>query len=239
MGIRIHKMIGYGLTDLVEDDPRINWDSPLLQFDLHGGEEDMRKYVEFLDARAAVLKEKGDLEHYGWSSESSWVKNKFMDAPRQFDLSRAFTWGTSDYGMENVFCVRQYSYDDWYRYDDTIDYLECEPYQDSVRKLPYGLFPYSDSYMDTRTGERAPRELNEWMRVWNNVKDKDKETFFTGNYKLLNKLAGLAGMTHKDAEEFIVPMVPSTIRAQCEFAESFTDENTWMQMRPMIYTYWG
>lgn len=32
MSLRLHKAIGYALTDLVPDDPRINPDSPLLNW---------------------------------------------------------------------------------------------------------------------------------------------------------------------------------------------------------------
>lgn len=48
MGTRIRKVLGYALTDVVPDDPRINWASPLL--DLVGINPTFGDFVKHLEA---------------------------------------------------------------------------------------------------------------------------------------------------------------------------------------------
>jgi len=220
MGIRIHKMLGYGLTDLVDQDERLNWSSPLFDYMLSGD--------------AALDR------YFGWLASKTRfdvAKSLLRDDTRRrrSDVQDCIRWGTPDGGLENVLCIRPLAWNDWYRYDDTIDYAEqtyLGEQHDEVRVIKYALYPH-DSYMDARTGERikGAADIYFWLRARNDG-SKDIGT--------LDELAKMGGFdSHADAEAHCVPFVPDEVRWLAEFAEVFTDPDTVLSLRPMIYTWWA
>jgi hypothetical protein len=227
MGIRVHKMMGYGLTDVVENDPRINWDSPLFRYELDK-DEHVDEYLEqlkedevtALDAMMVRQQRAGKLPRTG-----------------RYEVQSCFEWGTSDGGLENVLCVRPLTMDDWYRYDDIMDYAEQTYFSDGhdqhddVKVSHYALYPF-DSYMDARTGNRIKSDIYTWLRAVNGK--------LTENLEALDVLARHGGFgSHAEALENCVAYVPEEIRNLCKYAGVFTDPATALTLRPMLYTWWA
>lgn len=233
MGIRVNKRLGYGLVDVAygdrDDDmldPRINKDSPLLDWSTRK-DATFASYVEFL---------KADPEK---PSERYFIEKLAKDT----DPYDCVFLGNVDYGLEHVLCVTPvWLHHDWHRTDDTIDWV-TESYlfdsnpEDRVDVFPHGIFPFSGTYMDARTGELIKGwAIMDWIRLWTNLKEKDK-ALLRGSEDL-DLFADSFGMTHAEAERYVVPNVPEEVRNLCRFGELFTDETTVLELRPMMCTYW-
>ncbi|MFB7858892.1 hypothetical protein [Rhodococcus qingshengii] len=219
MGIRISKVMGYGLSDVVTDDsgniadPRINTNSPLLS-----GKASLSAYQSFLDNRIDML-------------AAAQEKMFLQDLPENI-MGRALTWD-SEHGIPDVLVLTPIAdLAKWNRYDDPLDYEEywsshtdMDPY---FRVLRQGIYPYT-MYMDRITGERTHNSYCSWRAI-----SKSE------NEKLRILWAHSLGYSSVDeVNDRVVPEVPDEIRNLAEFGELFTDDDVWKQLRPMIYTYFS
>lgn len=234
MGIRVHKQMGYGLSDLAHDekgykitDPRINAESKL--FDLY--DTTVEEYVEWLKSQG---REEASLDAFALESiERSGIK---------LHMSDTFAW-QGEFGLPNVLVLTPLTMKDWRRYDDGIDYAvetylwerDEDQQTNRVDHFGHGLYPWNGLHMDARTGVRIDSNLAmAWVRThWpNNKPDETK--------KLQDGLALAMGFEDRhEAERCVVPWVPEEIQDLARFGELFTDENVWTQLRPMLYTYWS
>lgn len=234
MGIRIHKMCGWALTDLVGEgeDARVDWGSPVFSYDLTSAQH-LERYLEFLDSKDDGGGVAGSI------LDRAIVRDKRRAAQPDPDMQAAFQWGTADGGSTDVLCIRPLTCEDWYRYDDILDWLEADDMNPVARVLEHGIFPWSGSYMDSTTGQRLPHEVMDWVRLWTNIAPADRPTVRKAVKSELDELAGTFGMTHDEAEFRVAPLVPEDIRNLCEYAEVFTNPDVWLQLRPVIYTWWA
>lgn len=234
MGIRINKVIGYGLTDVVTEngvitDPRINADSFLLTG--RGEDEDVAPYQDWLKQR---LTEDPEAD---FDVRMDLAMLEHSDNPR--DVWRLVTY-EEEYGLPHVLVVRPAGFPEWCRYDDPIDYQEeilRDDHPDARVTQPLGgLYPWNGLHMDARTGKRIEGTLvNAWRRVANGLPEGDKDRM-----KALDLLARRLGYTnHEEAERYVVPFVPHEIRNVCAWGGLFTSKEVCFQLRPLIYTYWA
>ena len=229
MGIRIHKVLGYGLPDQVPKDPRVSWESPLLD-----GEASASDYYSWLEARHAASPgtfsfsiDWAMLRHYGAEACGIWP------------------WAVHDaeYGLPEVLVVRPATKKDWFRYDDTIDYMtETYPRSDRsqtnhVQVYKHGPFPFNGSYMDARDGRKLPDFVFPWWQLMNSAAPAEDPESRAGALEVFALEMGFAGQA--EAEANVVPEVPEEIRDLAEFGRLFTDPGTWLQLRPLLYTWWG
>lgn len=158
MGIRIHKVLGYGITDLktkdgnktdkIIVDERINKNG-FLMVDYEQREkwkvEDYLKYIidhekedEYYDAE--VLK---------GSITTRIIRrdfNKLKETVYNIDELVIYDW---EYGMPQVVVFVPITHiNDWTRYDDVIDYYDSINYgtgsiENEIKILSGGIFPYS------------------------------------------------------------------------------------------------
>lgn len=221
MGIRIHKMLGYGLTDVRYEkysmsDPRIN----LLDWESEQAEKTVADLLPFMEQRDADYFLLGAMVN---TDKSIKPDMKLRD--------RCVVWN-SEYGMGNVLCLIPPScLRSWYRYDNILDYAE-ETYvpgreqHNYVKVLDSAIYPFIE-YWDTRTGERVD----------------------TSTYCMCRRMSGQKGADEivrhlfkvSDYAEFLTvfaPKPPSELLAMCEFLQLLNTETAW-QLRPMIYVYWG
>lgn len=226
MGIRIHKVLGYGLTDVATEDgavvdPRINTQSPLLDWERKPTED----YRDFVDRLAAGGDEDAQLEAALFT----------MAEPEGGGAGNLCTWN-GEYGLPNVLVVRPVGFPGWSRTDDVIDYEEetllhpgCEPRIGSLK----GIYPFNGLYMNARTGARCEATL---ARTWHRFDRIDS----AASAGIVGRLAERLGFHDaEDARRNLVPVVPGEVRRACEWGNLFTRPDVWRQLRPMLYVYWA
>lgn len=243
MGIRVHKVLGWGLSDLEAGkknywraDPRVNWDSPLLN---HEGVSAL-DYFRWLEERRRASERK-----FSFSLDWAMLAHGGADYAKA-DLGDCLTY-TPEFGMPNVLVLTPLSKPDWRRYDNDIDYT-METYLRPARKaqthhvevLQHPPFPFNGTYMDAQTGERLGERVMWWIRARSNYDAMSKARQATA-------LAGLDILAaectpyanHEEACARVIPQITEEIRDLAEFGQVFTDPATWLTLRPMLYTYWG
>jgi hypothetical protein len=229
MGIRVHKVLGYGLTDLALKDPRVNWDSPLL-----AGEASAREYYAWLEARREASP-----ETFRYSLDWALLRHDGAEA------CGVWPWAVHDaeYGLPGVMVVRPPCQTDWFRYDDPIDYMtETYPWSERsqtahVQVYRHGPFPFNGFYMDARDGRRLPDLVFPWWQIMNTKVRPEKLEDTFGALDMFAREMGFAGQ--EEAKANVVPEVPEEIRDLAEFGRLFPDSGTWLQLRPLLYTWWG
>lgn len=231
MGIRVRKLLGYGLTDVKagegrEVDERINWDSPGLTFTAPPA-SDYRDWLE-------VNREAGVIET---DVELSLLREP-EPGERRIDLDSAVVHD-GEFGLPDVLVICPPTYRQWSRCDDAIDYIEEtylrkpieEPQVNHVETLRHGIYPFV-SYMDTRTGERVDDKIFNWIRATNAAEKVDEGE--------LDSLARDAGFdSSREAWQTVAPLVPNDVRNIARFLDLFTSDEVWLQLRPVLYTYWA
>jgi hypothetical protein len=113
--------------------------------------------------------------------------------------------------------------------EGAVDAMECR-----AEPLRCGLYPYDSFYMDARSGQRLDDIVMVWWRAHNS------HTPAEGKQDLLDEISRRLGFVDDaDAQAHIVPMIPEEISDLALYAELFTDESVCLQLRPLLYTYWG
>lgn len=242
MGIRVTKVMGYGLTDVKTRqwkiaDSRINNKSPLLDWDSDISYDD---YLNWL--KAEYPNSNKDFKHFNMDM---WLYRE-----REED---GFDWKYStgtrhpaelihhgiEYMEKNVLLIRPLSCKDWDRHDDPIDYVE-ETFRYSetemgvtnwYREIPGGIFPYSGMFINARTGEK----IEDGITIWRILTWKDWDKMY--DLETVAKKSGF--FDGEDARQNLVPQVPNEITDLVKWGKLFKDENAWKQLRPIIYTYWS
>lgn len=235
MGLRIHKALGWGLTDLQAcgGDSRVNWGADPFKYEGRTGFD----YLPWLVAR-----HENDKPYFSYD----WVVLSSSDGLEKFGKKNVFKAVTysPEYGKPEVLVIRPFTLTDWSRSDDSIDYAGemlthpgAEDWWQPVRGS--GLHPFEGLFMDAETGENLPHSVIQWVRLVNGLAERlvPEEDAMSG----LNALAlsQTPYATHEEAKARIVPRVPEEVRDVAEFLELFTDGTVWRQLRPLLYTYWA
>lgn len=232
MGIRIHKVIGYGLTDVKTRgykiaDGRINRKSMLLSDE--ESRFDALDYFEWVKKKNEIRKDNED--YVSLNLDGMWLSP--AEAQQEYSKVRNYHlchWG-SEYMMKNVLCLIPLSeHKNWFRFDDIMDYIESDG-ENQVKILKNGIYPY-EGLMDARNGQLLKSsELNMWRFMHRNKGD------YTLELDIISQQLGFADYAEANAN--IVPNVPAPIRDLVEYSRLFTNPDTIYQLRPMIYEYWS
>lgn len=238
MGTRIHKKLGWGLTDLKLndegqlDDPRINNQALEGTYDGVGP-----GYLHYLE----TLREAEGTAYQEWSE--LWMV--IQTASDVLNKSNQVTpWPLihePESGRPDVLLVQPIGFPKWSRHDDPIDYAEeCalhEAMESRIVALPNGIHPFSHTLMDRRNGRlmddgayRLIRRMLDHPRI-----DTDSKVRAAADH--LAKASKFNSADH--AIENLVPAVPADIRHVCSWTGIFTAPDVWLQLRPMLYTYWA
>lgn len=241
MGIRVTKVLGYGLTDVKTRkwkiaDGRINTKSPLLNWDSPVKLDD---YIDWLEAKYDENKIEGGFNIDRWYVKESREEGfKWHDKTGVATPNELVHHGT-EYMEKNILLVRPLFCNDWERYDNIIDYIEeNHKYRDTdtgavnwYREIPEGIYPWSGSFMHAKTGEPIKNGIDLWRYLtWPSFK----------NLVILDDIAESYGFVDEaDIRENFVATVPEAVKDLCEWGKLFKDPDAWKQLRPMIYTYWS
>lgn len=243
MGIRVHKVMGWGLTDVKTRkghlaDSRIN--SKSMAFDPYDEKFKAMDYLAWLKAKYDNALTGPTMDMWlipddegnpgGWSNQAELDSIKKVLA---YDL---FHWG-SEHLLSNVLCITPLvMHNQWHRFDDPMDWVEETHFRDSdqlnrVDIIPGGIFPWQGLYMDARNGNPIKGVEADLWRIahWSNPPE----------FEACHAVAkALEFDSVEQAEEMIVPQVPQEIRELCEYTKIFKQADVWLQLKPMIYTFW-
>jgi hypothetical protein len=234
MGIRIHKVLGYGLTDVKVKqfaiaDPRFNMvdgyfsyneDPPKNKFTTPG-------YIDYMKASKD--------EHTRF--DAILVKQNSKAQVRSGD------WYSYDFemGKKGVVCFTPLCYPDWKRYDDVIDYYEARSNMvPTVKLLNKPIYPF-DSYHDKKTGlgfvekDGHKFSLGQIMQTAEFLSKKENKALKTSK-EFFN------GFDFDDEKDFwarVIPAIPRELIALLEYTKVFNDRQTIFDLKPMIYSYWS
>ncbi len=214
MGVRVHKILGYGLVDVKTEDGEIVDDRFNIDFiDKFNTEEfSIESYISFLTS----------LENdYECQIEINTVKNKKWHIYDSIQHD-------SEYGLPEVFCIIPVGFSDWRRYDDTIDYYEetiNKKQKNHFQVIPFGIFPWQGFYADVRRKKIFKGIEQEIASALKRNLQKNKEESI--------KRIGIFSV------DDIQPVVPKSIFYLCEFLNVFNIEDTVWTLKPMLYTYWS
>ncbi len=239
MGLRIHKAMGFGLSNLQSKDYR------------------------FVDSRLApdgfLMVGYEDREEFTLPGHVEWLRNKILGTPEdrnpdlagqslldrcKFELlmlEQATVLPSVDecvveaveFGLpDTVLIVPPLYVKDWTRYSDDIDYyVECvrdDAGPARIDRPKYGIFPYEGCFMDRRDGRRLKSDANLFKLEPRNHHYQWDE---------IAKCLGFAD--EQEARANVAVAVPDCVLLLCEYLRLFKDPDTARYLEPMVYTYWA
>jgi hypothetical protein len=233
MGTRIRKVLDYALTDVVLADPRINWNSPLL--DLVGVTPTFGDYVRHLEASGPF--EDAELEDIGMISGE-------LERVSPYRLGQCVVH-SSDYGMSNVIVPPSYSFT-WIRDDDAMDYIEAHlgegpSTEPTLHDVP-GIDPYDGRWMDKATGlELNHNYVSGYRRALALNMDSAQHDIAARRISVARSPRPTEPLfpDAATAAERLTRLVPGEVRELAKLGHLFTGSGTWTSLRPVLYTYWG
>lgn len=245
MSLRLNKALGYALTDLVANDPRINQDSPLL-FWSRFEEEDEDFVVPTLESYASWLEAKAVAGEGGFGTRS---EAKLLRSARTLRLHRLELIHTVVHRDEanpgTLVLIPPVSLHRWCRVDDDIDYIEAALLPDdaglvnSLVALQRGIGGYAGRFMDvdgTELNEHAER----FIYFAGHGMPEDELDSMASRIKPLDRTDDRCPYANAaEARDHIVPCVPTDLRRLATYGQLFTSDDVWKSLRPVLYTYWA
>lgn len=252
MGIRIHKIIGWGLNNIIAEkfeviDPRINTD--------FFGSEDYWNKLEDMDTFFTWLKENEEEnvkilneveppvfdkpENYETKYDipirwaiNGWDANKNNEKKKEFN--RYPITYDPEFGKKEVMLFSPIDELYWSRYDDIIDYYEQDEQHNEVKMLnnSCGIYPYVFMVHIPNAPNFGKEGYPNTM--WPAEYNQSIGVFFRDNKPLLEE--PLLSYFKKWYRPTIAPIVILYIKYLNIF--KYFNE-TIHELRPMIYTYWA
>jgi hypothetical protein len=242
MGIRIHKIIGYGLDDLVTDekgyyiqDPRVNPEGIIIR-SLENNEFSLDAYLEHLESQNDTYLNIDRSFFKTVSDKDKWKYNPYY----------SFHWN-GEYGIPNVICFCPITHSDWSRYDDIIDYVEATyietpAQQNQYKILAHGIYPWDGIFMDARTGKTLPRQavvVRRMMKTIEKLREENSDKDIEVPGLVMEGVREIGFSSYEEARDYMAPIIPESIIDLLKWGKAFTDESVVRQLRPMMYTYWS
>lgn len=258
MGLRIHKIMGYGLTDVkCKDyeiiDERFNKDVTDIDRDLSGFVKHLEDILK--QKQSSFLEEVNvHLSLSAVKSENPWLTNREYNNVVHYD---------PEFGLDNVICfVPPCMVNQWVRYDNSIDYysdylLEKNNYiygqmgnegRDWYEILDIPLYPF-DGYINKETGERCESKIHQTISAIRTAErnlnlellktNPYKKIIDTNNFIINNLLKSNDDSSISNWREKYTPIIPGDLIQYLLYNNVFKDKQTIWQLQPMIYTYWS
>lgn len=258
MGIRINKILGYGLADVGYDSESGEINDPRIHADALNSQNNFSdiNYLEYL-SQIVDKKKQDSVELLPYKDES------LMDIIVEKDITElslakvpsyekyAIKNGihyNSESGLPNVLVIVPPTLtQSWVRRDDAIDYaesMETGGIEPSIKKLYHPMYPH-DGWMNSLTGGNITGKAYESMRHIKAIESAFKEKSVSikdvqRSYEIVERLAVEAGFSSYDEySRSCAPMIPYGVSLLAEWLNIFTNSNTLNELRPMVYTYWS
>ena len=240
MGIRIHKILGWGLIDInnsIEEDERLNSES-CEDYEKLNAIDEFLDWVKDNEKECEEIMKKVNGEEYKCSLiDITFLLQKKKDGTiDQSKMPDVLTYD-SEFGNFSVMVFCPITSHNWYRYDDIIEYYEADCCADDgrVKILTHccGIWPYSTSMIhipgSPKYGEKGfPGSM------------------LGGDYN------GLIGVFSEGIEpilkeekldyykKYYRPSIAPVLILHLYWLKIFTNfYETIQKLRPMIYTYWS
>lgn len=240
MGLRVNKVLGWGLTNIKTNqdkeivDSRINKDGYLFR----DGEYDEKTWTfkgfkkfwqdNFIDGlELSLFKEFLEYE------EINFTKSVFYN---------------SEFGLPEVLLItisqKYRDSDKWHRWDEIIDFQEetFNHNQNSRYQIyPFGIFPWEGSFCDSE----GQRWVDQNGKPFSSIAREFVKTKINKNLDMSQveaaqtywaKMLGFDSI--EEADRNIVPILPEEIIMKCKYLQLFNNNKTIYQLRPMLYVFW-
>lgn len=239
MGIRIHKVLGYGLDNVKTKkgniidtrfkpvDDLYEW----MEYKEHSFRKWMLKNVDKIPGIIKTLVPSKALDNYKKLTFLYIVKQKEKKNQNLFVYD-------FDSGRPNVIMFVPYNYTDWYRYDNIIDYTEqCVAPKTKVtnlfKKYNIGIDPFN--YM-----ELAPNKKSLINRPYQHPPTLMTKMSMTERRRFIDDYESQGNsIVAQHLKNDWIPEIPLEIVLFCIYSEIFRDPNTIYDLRPMHYIYWA
>ena len=221
MGIRVHKVLGYGIQ---------NYDSTKYKIKLNDSELTYVNFETYLSEKIkglsieTVINEDSKFYYYTLLSELKDYRKTVSYENLYYDFVKS--GGECDDPDQLPTIVFTLPWNNWSRYDDTIDYYDNE-FIDNVKLLNRPIFPY-DTYIDIRTNKSVN---NDYILIKRHIEDKKLPM-----EKLLSELK-LSSI--EEFDKYIIPKIHPSIIITAKFLNIIDCDDDLNCLRPMIYTYWS
>lgn len=257
MGIRIHKSIGWGLTDVKCEkfkvvDERINTD--FFQSEEYWNKsENIDDFIKWLIEKESdcidVLKKVDQRNNMGDRSKSRdsfiatsihlitmWYNNSTKDKRSVYPITY-----DPEFGLPNVLLMIPVDGNGFSRYDDIIDYYEAESSEPTIKPLTdrCGIYPW-EGFMEHIPGSEHYHESSS---------EKYSTYPFTFDGGEYNQLVGRwdkkrPPLAKDEYLDYLLkayrPMIATSVILYAKWIDIFKDfYKTIHEFRPMIYTYWA
>lgn len=242
MGIRVHKVIGYGLCDVELDRGKIIDDRFYEQSAFMMEEERNQIDGEHYESPEDVYTKEGFVKYLQSHLDRPYIDVHMINRLKKWDFYRCFIreW---EGPLNNVFIVIPPGHSDWYRFDNIIDYIEegMGRNGDHLEKLQQGIWPYSSVHQNEKGERLNPMDSCRWWRYYNDILDGNVDQERVQGMNIVMHCASLLmGFNDfHDARDNIAPYVPDMLKAFCHYTNIFNDPDTVNQLRPMMFTYWS
>lgn len=218
MGIRVHKVLGWGLNDVQVRQEKII-DS---RFDENGYlfcEEDFST-EELIDILKNEKNENG--------LDVSFARRSLEEKKADFHDCVIYNDG-------KAICFTSFWNRDFHRLDDVIDYHEenensrkSKRYlKDKVLFLDSPIYPFLN-YIDNRDGRKIDSNfVFEYKRESNSKRYIDEQL-----------VKGMGFNSLEECKLYITPQIPQSLILTLKYLKIFKDSNTIFSLKPMIFTFW-
>ena len=240
MSTRIHKILGWGLSDInnsIEEDERLDSEA-CCDYDKLRAIDEFLDWVKNNGEEAKEVKKKVDGEGHGCSFlDITFLLSKKEDGTIDKSKIHDFLTYDSEFGNSSVMIFCPITAHDWYRYDDIIDYYEagCGVGEGEVNVLTNccGIWPYSTSmihipgspkygeegFPESMMGGDYNREIGVFSKEMRPILKGDDLDYYKKYYR---------------------PSIAPSLILHLYWLKIFTNfYETIHELRPMIYTYWS
>jgi len=244
MGIRINKMLGYGLTDVIfnrkswslDDDPRFNRDGFLCNENDYTDKYTVEGFVKYLVNRVDEMEE-NDLDRFELRLLIKQLEDPEESPKYYFFNSIKYDM---EMGIDGIMCfIPPSQHKHWSRYDNIIDYYDpvnCHEdggIKESVIMIDRALYPW-ESYMNVK--EMPPTRLTgQQLSHFFSLR-----SFGFDNIVETDTLYPSMGVANKEElTTLIVPIIPLELVELIKYLKIFNNDKHIYELRPMIYGYWA
>lgn len=234
MGLRINKILGYGLSNVKSKNMELVDKRLTRDFieNINEGFDDFPKWLSDNKKEATVML----TSLLGMDAASANFHTQILTNGVYKDLDSDIVNYDPEFGLRNVMVLTSPEDKSWSRRDDIIDYIEnSEKFEPNwidlfKEKKRCGIYPYDMMTL-------IPGRKNLLPSPNKGMLSPQEYKMLTGKYK--GKPICKDKVLLKHLKEDWVPKIPESILLFSLYAKMFVNPTDVYQLRPMIYTYWS